>query len=60
MAAATCADANAATTAALVKGETAVRLLSRLGLPARLVTHEGTVVTTPGWPSPTPRAEPTA
>ncbi|WP_371576554.1 FAD:protein FMN transferase [Streptomyces sp. NBC_01314] len=60
VAAATCADANAATTAALVKGETAVRWLSRLGLPARLVTHEGTVVTTPGWPSPTPRAEPAA
>lgn len=58
MAAATCADA--ATTAALVKGETAVRRLSRLGLPARLVTHEGTVVTTPGWPSPTPKAEHTA
>ncbi|MGJ5800052.1 FAD:protein FMN transferase [Streptomyces europaeiscabiei] len=60
VAAATCADANAATTAALVKGESAVRLLSRLGLPARLVTHEGTVVTTPGWPSSTPKAEPTA
>ncbi|MDX3695318.1 hypothetical protein PV726_34270 [Streptomyces europaeiscabiei] len=55
MAAATCADANAA----LVKGESAVRRLSRLGLPARLVTHEGTVVTTPGRPSPTPKAEPT-
>ncbi|QYX77204.1 FAD:protein FMN transferase [Streptomyces akebiae] len=66
VAAATCADADAATTAALVKGESAVRWLSRLGLPARLVTQEGTVVTTPGWPSstptthPTPAAEPTA
>ncbi|MFF9034669.1 FAD:protein FMN transferase [Streptomyces sp. NPDC014892] len=58
VAAATCADANAAATAALVKGESAVRRLSRLGLPARLVTHDGTVVTTPGWPSPAPRADP--
>ncbi len=59
VAAATCADANAATTAALVKGESAIRRLSRLGLPARLATQEGTVVMTPGWPSPTPAAAPT-
>lgn len=51
---ATCADANAASTAALVKGGHAVRRLSRLGLPARLVTYDGTVVTTPGRPSATP------
>lgn len=38
----------------------AVHAAVRLGLPARLVTHEGTVVTTPGWPSSTPKAEPTA
>ncbi|MGW0844115.1 FAD:protein FMN transferase [Streptomyces sp. NPDC002787] len=50
VAAATCADANAAGTAALVKGESAVRWLSRLALPARLITHDGTVVTTQGWP----------
>ncbi|MDX2934346.1 FAD:protein FMN transferase [Streptomyces ipomoeae] len=58
VAAATCADANAAGMASLVKGETAVRWLSRLGLPARLVTHDGTVVTTPRWPSPQPAPGP--
>jgi thiamine biosynthesis lipoprotein ApbE len=52
VAAATCADANAATTAALVKGAGAERWLTRLGLAARLVAHDGTVVTTPGWPAP--------
>ncbi|MEU9154903.1 FAD:protein FMN transferase [Streptomyces sp. NPDC048417] len=52
VAAADCADANAAATAALVKGAGAERRLTRLGLPARLVTHHGTVVTTPGWPAP--------
>ncbi|WP_369172706.1 FAD:protein FMN transferase [Streptomyces sp. R28] len=52
VAAATCADANAASTAALVKGADAEPWLARLGLPARLVTQDGTVVTTPGWPAP--------
>ncbi|MFD8819781.1 FAD:protein FMN transferase, partial [Streptomyces sp. NPDC059627] len=52
VAAATCADANAASTAALVKGAGAERWLTRRGLPARLVAHNGTVVTTPGWPAP--------
>ncbi|MFJ3307926.1 FAD:protein FMN transferase [Streptomyces sp. NPDC086549] len=51
VAAATCADANAASTAALVKGVGAERWLTRLGLPARLVAQNGTVVTTPGWPT---------
>ncbi|MEU2778208.1 FAD:protein FMN transferase [Streptomyces sp. NPDC007162] len=51
VAAADCADANAATTAALVKGAGAERWLTRLGLPGRLVAHDGTVVTTPGWPT---------
>ncbi|MEU1441455.1 MULTISPECIES: FAD:protein FMN transferase [Streptomyces] len=50
VAAATCADANAAGTAALVKGAGAQRWLAGLGLPARLVANDGTVVTTPGWP----------
>jgi thiamine biosynthesis lipoprotein len=52
VAAATCADANAASTAALVKGTGAERWLTRLGLPARLVAQDGTVLTTPGWPAP--------
>ncbi|MEV7886299.1 FAD:protein FMN transferase [Streptomyces sp. NPDC002817] len=51
VAARTCADANAASTAALVKGADAVRWLTRQGLPARLVSQEGRVVTTPGWPT---------
>jgi len=51
VAAGTCADANAATTAALVKGAGAERWLTQRGLPARLVAHSGAVVTTPGWPT---------
>ncbi|MFD3381865.1 FAD:protein FMN transferase [Streptomyces sp. NPDC058697] len=59
VAATTCADANAASTAALIKGTGAERWLSVLGLPARLVTQDGTVVTTPGWPrAGTPRFSP--
>lgn len=54
VAAATCADANAAGTAALVKGAGAQRWLAGLGLPARLVANDGTVVTTPGWPPSAP------
>ncbi|MEU6557586.1 FAD:protein FMN transferase [Streptomyces sp. NPDC046915] len=50
--AATCADANAAGTAALVEGVGAEQRLTRLGLPARLVAQNGLVVTTPGWPAP--------
>ncbi|MFD4528890.1 FAD:protein FMN transferase [Streptomyces sp. NPDC058470] len=53
VAAATCADANAASTAALVKGAGAERWLTHLGLPARLVANDGAVITTPGWPTPT-------
>jgi thiamine biosynthesis lipoprotein ApbE len=51
VAAPTCAEANAATTAALVKGAGAQRWLTRRGLPARLVAQDGTVLTTPGWPT---------
>ncbi|MEU2286413.1 FAD:protein FMN transferase [Streptomyces sp. NPDC013178] len=51
VAAATCAEANAASTAALVEGAGAERRLIRRGLPARLVAQDGTVVTTPGWPT---------
>ncbi|MEU6356614.1 FAD:protein FMN transferase [Streptomyces sp. NPDC047072] len=50
VAAPTCAEANTATTAALVKGTGAEKWLTRQGLPARLVTKEGLVITTPGWP----------
>ena len=50
-AAATCADANAATTAAIVAGEQAERLLAAAALPARLVAHDGTVRVLCGWPA---------
>jgi thiamine biosynthesis lipoprotein len=50
VAAASCAAANIATTAAIVRGEPAIRWLEDLRLPARLVRHDGTVVTTAGWP----------
>lgn len=49
-AAATCADANAATTAAIVAGEHAERWLDAAGLPARLVAHDGRIRYLGGWP----------
>ena len=50
VAAATCADANIASTAAIIRSEAAPAWLAASGLPARLVRHDGTVQTTPGWP----------
>jgi thiamine biosynthesis lipoprotein len=50
VAAATCVDANAASTAAILRGEAAPGWLDRLRLPARLVHHDGTAVTVSGWP----------
>jgi thiamine biosynthesis lipoprotein len=50
IAAASCAGANIAATAAIVRGERAIRWLDDLRLPARLVRRDGTVVTTAGWP----------
>jgi thiamine biosynthesis lipoprotein len=50
VAADSCVAANTATTAAIVRGERAVRWLEELGLPARLVRDDGTVVVTAGWP----------
>lgn len=50
VAAATCVDANTASTAAIVRGDRAVGWLEALGLPARLVRPDGTVVTVAGWP----------
>ncbi len=54
VAAATCVQANAASTAAMVLGERAVDWLEHHRLPARLVRLDGTVVYTPGWPIPGP------
>lgn len=50
VAAATCADANTASTAAVIRGASAPEWLSELRLPARLVATDGTIRTTPGWP----------
>jgi thiamine biosynthesis lipoprotein ApbE len=49
VAAADCATANAASTGAIVKGIDAERWLGSLGLPARLVAHDGRVVGLCGW-----------
>jgi thiamine biosynthesis lipoprotein len=46
-----CADANAASTAAIIRGRRALGWLARLGLPARLVDATGAVFTVAGWPA---------
>ncbi len=51
VAAATCVDANAAATAAIVHGPSAVAWLDRAGLSARLVHLDGTVSRTGDWPA---------
>ena len=50
VAAATCADANAASTAAIVAGARAQDWLAAAGLPARLTGHDGRVRRLGGWP----------
>jgi thiamine biosynthesis lipoprotein ApbE len=49
--AATCADANTASTAAIIRGDAAPGWLARLRLPARLVADSGRVETVAGWPA---------
>ena len=49
--AATCADANAASTAAIIRGSEAPGWLAAIGLPARLVDVSGRVETVAGWPA---------
>jgi thiamine biosynthesis lipoprotein len=56
VAAATCVDANTASTAAIVRGPEARWWLTQLGLPARLVRHDGSVHTVAGWPTEDPPA----
>jgi thiamine biosynthesis lipoprotein len=51
VAAATCVDANTASTAAILRGERAPQWLDELRLPARLVRHDGTTVIVGGWPA---------
>jgi FAD:protein FMN transferase len=49
--AATCVDANIASTAAIVMGRDAVAWLERLRLPARLVANDGAVHRVARWPA---------
>jgi FAD:protein FMN transferase len=51
VAAASCADANIASTAAIIRSETAPDWLTAAGLPARLVGKDGAVVRAAGWPA---------
>jgi thiamine biosynthesis lipoprotein ApbE len=50
--AASCAEASAAATAAIIKGHDAPGWLASLGLPARLASVHGTVRLVSGWPQP--------
>jgi thiamine biosynthesis lipoprotein len=50
VAAATCADANTAATAAIIRGRQALPWLCGLRLPARLVAQDGTVSAVNAWP----------
>jgi thiamine biosynthesis lipoprotein ApbE len=51
VAAATCADANTAATAAIIRGHRAPGWLTSLNLPARLVSVEGEITAVSGWPA---------
>jgi FAD:protein FMN transferase len=50
VAAASCVDANTASTASIVRGREAPAWLERVGLPARLVALDGSVAYTGAWP----------
>jgi thiamine biosynthesis lipoprotein len=54
VAAASCAEANIAATAAIVRGERAAAWLADIGLPARLVAIDGEAVAVGAWPAETP------
>lgn len=53
VAATTCASANIASTAAIIRGRRAQAWLGQLGFPARLVAIDGAVTTVGGWPDAT-------
>jgi thiamine biosynthesis lipoprotein len=55
VAAGSCVDANIASTAAIVLGVRAPAWLEARGLPARLVSPDGTVLRIAGWPADVPR-----
>jgi thiamine biosynthesis lipoprotein ApbE len=48
----TCVDANAASTAAMIRGESGPAWVESLGLAARFVGHDGHVLRVAGWPEP--------
>jgi thiamine biosynthesis lipoprotein len=50
VAAGTALDANIASTAAIIRGRSAIGWLAKLRLPARLVAVDGSVTTLAGWP----------
>lgn len=58
VAAASCLDANAASTASVVWGESARPRLQLLGLPARLVHHDQRIFNIAGWPEGAPEETP--
>ncbi len=51
VAAASCLDANIASTAAIIRGDAAPAWLESFGLPSRLVGVDGTVAHVAGWPA---------
>ena len=58
VAAGSCVDANAASTAAVIRGRRALGWLAQLGLPARLVDATGVVFTVAGWPDEASESDP--
>jgi FAD:protein FMN transferase len=54
VAAASCVEANAASTAAIILGDRAPAWLAEAGLPARLAAEDGRVTTMAGWPKEMP------
>jgi thiamine biosynthesis lipoprotein len=55
VAAATCLEANTASTCAVIRGFGGLRWLRALGLPARLVANDGRVTTLGEWPTELPQ-----
>ena len=51
VAAASALDANIASTTTIIRGARALEWLDAVGLPARLVSLDGAVVTVNGWPT---------
>lgn len=49
--ASSCLDANSASTAAIIRGESAEQWLQSMSLPSRLVGHDGRVRHLAGWPT---------